>query len=90
VESTQRRQTGFFAQKKCVLTGSLEKFSRSEAQQLIESLGGWATSSVSDETDYVIVGGNPGKKFKEAKKKKIKILQEKEFESLLPKAGEPV
>jgi DNA ligase (NAD+) len=90
VPSTHRKQKRPFANKKFVLTGSLDKFTRSEAQQLIESLGGRSTSSVSEETDYVIAGDNPGKKFKEAKAKKINIIREKEFVALLRKAGESV
>lgn len=89
-QSTHRKQQGPFGDKKFVLTGSLDKFSRSEAQQLIESLGGRSSSSVSGETNYVIVGDNPGRKFKEAKAKKINILGEKEFVALLRKAGESV
>jgi DNA ligase (NAD+) len=90
VSSTTRTPAEPFANKTFVLTGSLNAFSRSEAQQIIESLGGRPTSSVSHETDYVIMGQNPGKKFKEAKAKKVNLLQEKEFLSLLRQAGGPV
>ena len=42
-----------------------------------------ATSSVSGETDYLVVGKNPGSKLDEAKKEEAKIIEEKEFEKLV-------
>ena len=66
-----------------VLTGELDEFTRDEARERIESLGGRATSSVSDNTDYLIVGKSPGRKLDEARKKKVKILDEKQFRELI-------
>lgn len=66
-----------------VFTGSLEKYTRSEAERAIESLGGRAASSVSGNTDFVVVGENPGSKLDEAKKHGVKILDETEFEKLI-------
>jgi DNA ligase (NAD+) len=66
-----------------VFTGSLEHFSRSEAEKLIEALGGQAASSVSGKTDYVVVGSEPGKKFDQAKAEGVKTLSEKQFAELL-------
>ncbi|MFO7923036.1 MAG: NAD-dependent DNA ligase LigA [Bacteroidales bacterium] len=66
-----------------VLTGELDEFTRSEAEEKIESLGGRATSSVSNNTDYVIAGREPGSKLDEAKKRKVKILDEKKFKKLI-------
>jgi DNA ligase (NAD+) len=45
-----------------VFTGSLDRLTRSEAQELVESAGGSATSSVSSNTDYLVVGDNPGRR----------------------------
>ncbi|MFH1553077.1 MAG: BRCT domain-containing protein, partial [Candidatus Omnitrophota bacterium] len=55
---------------------------RSEANKIVESEGGEATSSVSSDTDFVVCGEKPGSKFDEAQKKGIKILTEEEFRKL--------
>lgn len=75
------------AGKTFVLTGSLDRFSRSEAKKRIESLGGHTTSSVSGETDYLVVGTEPGQKLEQAKAHGVKRLSEKQFLILLGKAG---
>lgn len=62
-----------------VLTGELEKLTRAEAKDIIEKYGGKVSSSVSRNTDYVIVGSNPGSKLDKAHQLQIKILNEKEF-----------
>ncbi|MGD2126892.1 MAG: NAD-dependent DNA ligase LigA [Desulfobacteraceae bacterium] len=66
-----------------VFTGKLEQYTRDEAQRRVEDLGGRATSSVSGETDYAVVGEDPGSKLEEAKKQKVQILDENEFEKLI-------
>jgi len=66
-----------------VLTGSLERFSRDKAKEKIEALGGKVAASVSRETNYVVVGENPGSKYDRAKKLNIKIIGEKEFLTLI-------
>ena len=68
-----------FLDKTFVLTGTLTKLTRNEAKELIESLGGKNTSSVSKKTDVVIVGENPGSKYDDAKKLGIVIWNEEEF-----------
>jgi DNA ligase (NAD+) len=73
-----------------VFTGSLDRFSRSEAQKLVESLGGQATSSVSGQTDYVVVGSEPGKKLDQAQAEGLKMLSENRFVDLLREAGADV
>ena len=65
-----------------VFTGKLDGFTRQEAEEKVEALGGRATSSVSSETDYVVAGKDPGRKYEEARKRKIKILDEKKFNRL--------
>jgi len=62
-----------------VLTGELENFTREEAKEKIRELGGNVSSSVSKNTDYVVVGKNPGSKYEKAKKLKVKIIKENEF-----------
>ncbi len=69
--------------KKFVLTGELESFTRDEAKDKIRELGGEVSSSVSKNTDFVVVGKNPGSKYDKAKKLGIKILNEKEFLKIL-------
>ncbi|MBD3345269.1 MAG: NAD-dependent DNA ligase LigA [Chitinivibrionales bacterium] len=66
-----------------VLTGELDKWTRSEAKQRIEALGGRATSSVSDNTDYLVAGQNPGSKLDAARKHNVKVIDEKEFENMV-------
>lgn len=69
-----------FAGKTFVLTGSLEIFTREEAEEKIELLGGKTSSSVSKKTSAVIVGANPGSKYVKAQELGIEIWTEKEFE----------
>jgi len=66
-----------------VLTGSLESTTRSEAERKIRMLGGHPSGSVSKNTDYLIVGLNPGSKLEEAKKLRVKVISEKEFLKLI-------
>lgn len=68
-----------FENKTFVLTGTLTTLSRNEAKELIETLGGKNTSSVSKKTDVVIVGENPGSKYDDAVKLGITIWNEDEF-----------
>lgn len=68
-----------FNDKTFVLTGTLESLTRNEAKDIIESLGGKITSSVSKKTDVVITGSNPGSKYDEAIRLGITIWNEEEF-----------
>ena len=74
-----------FYGKTFVLTGSLELFTRDEAKELIESLGGKTVDSVSKKTSVVIVGSNPGSKYTKAQSLNIPIWTEEEFKEKLPK-----
>jgi len=69
--------------KTIVLTGELESYSREEAKEKIESLGGRATSSVSSNTDYLVLGEGPGSKLDDAKEEGTKIIEEEQFKELL-------
>ncbi|HHX24656.1 MAG: NAD-dependent DNA ligase LigA [Tepidanaerobacteraceae bacterium] len=66
-----------------VLTGTLEKYSRHEAQEIIERLGGRVTGSVSKKTNYVVSGKDPGSKYEKAIKLGIKIINEEAFEEMI-------
>ncbi len=76
------KNDNFFG-KTFVLTGSLELFTRDEAKDIIESLGGKTTDSVSKKTSVVIVGANPGSKYTKAQELNIEIWTEKEFKEKL-------
>ncbi len=65
--------------KRFVFTGALSRLSRSQAKALVARLGGRATSSVSQATDYVVVGENPGSKLAEAKALGVRVISEGEF-----------
>ncbi len=69
----------FFTGKKVVLTGALTSFTREEAGAIIENLGGEIVSSVSKNTDLVLLGENPGSKYTKAQALNIPILTEEEF-----------
>lgn len=66
-----------------VITGELSRWSRKEIEDFIESLGGKVSSSVSRNTDYLIVGKNPGSKLKKAKELGVKIITEDEFVNMV-------
>ncbi len=68
---------------KFVVTGTLTNYSRKEIQEKIIELGGEVVSSVSKNTDYVLVGENPGSKEGKARSLGIKIIGEKEFEEMV-------
>jgi len=71
-----------------VFTGSLAGYTRSEAQELVEGAGGSATSSVSGNTDYLVVGDNPGqRKRDDAEANGVEQLDEAAFEELLESEG---
>lgn len=75
---------------KLVFTGSLEDYSREEITEIMERHGADVTSSVSSETDYLIVGENPGEtKREDAQEHGVETLDEEEFrEEILEKVAE--
>ncbi|RLM88710.1 NAD-dependent DNA ligase LigA [Haloarcula sp. Atlit-7R] len=67
-----------------VFTGTLDGYTRSDAQELVERNGGSATTSVSGNTDYLVLGDNPGqRKQDDAAEHDVATLSEAEFEELL-------
>jgi DNA ligase (NAD+) len=66
-----------------VVTGSLQKYSRDQIEELITQHGGHAASSVSKNTDYLLVGDNPGSKLEKAQQLGVAVISEKDFEDLL-------
>lgn len=74
-----------FSGKTFVLTGSLTLYTREEAREIIESLGGKTSESVSKKTSIVVVGDNPGKKYEKALELGIIIWTEEEFKEMVEK-----
>lgn len=69
--------------KTIVVTGTLEKLDRRQAETLIESLGGKAAGSVSKKTDYVLAGESAGSKLTKARELGVRVLNEQEFFELI-------
>lgn len=66
-----------------VLTGNLENFTREQAKNLLEQMGAKVTDNISQKTNYLIVGNNPGSKLKKAQSLNIQILSEQELLKLI-------
>jgi DNA ligase (NAD+) len=85
-EIRDRQKRGIFAGKTFVLTGALSRFTRDGATTLIESEGGKVSSSVSRNTDYMLVGSSPGSKYRKALDLGIRIIDEDTFVNIMEKA----
>ena len=72
-----------FEGKTFVLTGSLEKYTRGEASNIIEKLGGKTSGTVSKKTDYVLAGEDAGSKLTKAQNLGVTIISETEFEEMI-------
>ncbi len=66
-----------------VLTGALDKYSRKEAEEIIEKFGGKASSSVSKKTTYVLAGEDSGSKLEKAQKLGVNVITEAEFDEMI-------
>ena len=78
-ENTDNR----FDSKIFVLTGSLERYTRKEAEDIIEKFGGKTSSSVSKKTDYVLAGEEAGSKLTKAQSLGVEIISEEEFSNMI-------
>ncbi len=81
-------ETNFFYNKRCVITGTFDRYSRDEMTEFIESQGGKVSGSVSKKTDYVLVGENPGSKETKAKELGVTILNEESYYDIVDKNKE--
>ena len=77
--SSKTNDETFFSNKTVVLTGALQEFSRKEAKELIENMGGNVSSSVSNKTDYILLGDSPGSKYQKGLDLGIEIITEEKF-----------
>ena len=73
------RPEGVFSGRTIVVTGSLERMSRPQVEELIREQGGKAASSVSSKTDYLVAGPGAGSKLERAQRLKVPVLDEGQF-----------
>lgn len=76
-------EDSFFTDKTVVLTGTISGLTRNELKSIIENKGGKVSGSVSGNTDYVIVGNNPGSKLDKATKLGVELLSEDRLKEIL-------
>lgn len=84
-EKAVKIDTGAFAGKTFVLTGTLPSMARNEAAAIIEKRGGKVTGSVSKKTDYVLAGEEAGSKLDKAHQLGITVINEEEFVKMMGK-----
>ena len=72
-----------FEGKTFVLTGSLDKYTRDQASEIIEKFGGKVSGSVSKKTSYVLAGEEAGSKLTKAQDLGVQIISEQDFEEMI-------
>jgi DNA ligase (NAD+) len=82
---TVQREVAPLEGKSFVFTGALSSLARNDAKQIVESLGGEVSESVTKKTDYVVAGDAPGSKLQKARSAGITVLNEEEFHKLTGK-----
>src|SRR5690606_6632838 len=83
IKKPEAASSSKFAGMSFVVTGSLSSMSRDEAEAKIRDMGGKASSSVSKDTSYLVVGDKPGSKYEKAVKLGVEILDEEAFKKLI-------
>ena len=76
-------QESHLQNKKIVITGTLNSFSRNELKEILEKMGAKVSSAISKNTDYLISGSDPGSKINKASELNIQIIDEGELSSFL-------
>jgi DNA ligase (NAD+) len=82
-EEKIKKTEGALTDKSIVVTGALDGYSRNEIENLIRTLGGNPSSSVSKNTDFLLCGKEPGSKLDKAKALGVKIINENEFKKMI-------
>jgi DNA ligase (NAD+) len=78
-----KRAAGKLQGKTVVVTGTLENFTRQQAEQAIREAGGKVSASVGKKTDYVVVGADPGSKLDKARSLGVEVIDEQQFVKML-------
>jgi len=84
-ENIENRKIQRLQEKQFVLTGTLKDFTRSQAKNIINQLGGRVAGSVSKNTNYVVVGEDPGSKYQKARELGVNLINEEEFKRIINK-----
>jgi DNA ligase (NAD+) len=88
-KATEMRGDGPLTGKTFVFTGTLESMTRPEAEALVKRLGGKAASSVSAKTDYLVAGEAAGSKLEKARRLKVDVLDEGQFQAIVDGRSRP-
>ena len=87
IKTPETQTSSALAGAKFVFTGGLDKLTRGQAKQFVESLGARVVSSVSKATDFVVVGVDPGSKAEKAKELGVETMDEEAFVKKLREHG---
>ncbi|MHC4363620.1 MAG: helix-hairpin-helix domain-containing protein, partial [Planctomycetota bacterium] len=82
-EQPRKRRAGKLSGKTIVVTGTLDNFSRQQAEQAIKDAGGKPSSSISKKIDFVLAGSEPGGKLDKALRLGVRVISEKQFLEML-------